>query len=51
MKVKLTESMLKQIVTESVERIMTEAKIGRGTTTTQSSDSYADEYHDNVTYY
>ena len=51
MKIKLTENKLKQIVAESIERIMTEAKVGRSTTTTQSSDSYADEYHDNVTYY
>lgn len=51
MKLKLTENKLKQIVAESVKKIMTEANIGRGTTTTQNSDSYRDEYHDNVTYY
>ena len=51
MKIKLTESKLKQIVDESVEKIMMEVKIGRGTTTTHSSDSYADDYHDHTTHH
>lgn len=42
--VKLNESQLRKIVAESVKKVLKEARMGRGTTTTTSSSWSGDEY-------
>ena len=49
--IRLTEGDLHRLVKESVNKIINEAQIGRGTTTTISSSDYADDYHDHTTYH
>lgn len=49
--IRLTEQDLHRIVRGSVNRVLNEALVGRGTTTTTSSSDYADDYHDEVTHH